>query len=99
MPNTEVETNSSVQNLELATGFAVGSMVIAMNLEDITNEEALVSPQQDGNCINWVAGHLLMARGGLLQMLGEQPSLSEDEAKTYKQASAPIKPGDAHEFA
>ena len=95
MSNTEVETNN-IQNLELATGFNVGSMVIATNLEGITNEEALVSPQQGGNCINWVAGHLLMARGGLLQMLGGQPPLTEEETKLYGGNSANIEPGDAH---
>ena len=96
MSKTEVENASSIQNQELATCFAVGNMVIAMNLEGITNEEALISPEPDGNCVNWVAGHLLMARGGLLKLLGEDAFLSEDEAQPYKQNSPPIKAGDAH---
>ena len=90
------KTESNIQNLELATCFAVSNQVVLGNLEGITNEEGLVSPQQAGNCVSWVAGHILMARGGLLKLLGEQPFLTEDEAQPYKQNSSPLQPGAAH---
>ena len=65
MQNLELTKERNIQNLELATGFAVSGWVLLANLEGISDEESLVQPQEVGNCVNWVAGHILMARGGL----------------------------------
>ncbi len=94
MQNLELTKERNIQNLELATGFAVSGWVLLANLEGISDEESVVQPKEAGNCVNWVAGHILMARGGLLKLLGEQPILSEEEAKPYQQGSPPLKPGD-----
>jgi hypothetical protein len=44
-----------------------------MNIEGITNEEALIFPNGEANCMNWVLGHLIHIRNPLLNILGEEP--------------------------
>jgi hypothetical protein len=46
--------------------------VILMNIDGITNEEAMVFPNGEANCMNWVLGHLIYIRNPLLNMLGEE---------------------------
>ena len=48
------------------------------------------TPQEGGNCINWVLGHILATRNGILQILGEEPILPEDKARLYQRGSTPL---------
>ena len=73
-------------------GFRAAHGVISAQLNGISHEESLVQPTQEGNCMNWMAGHLLMARGRALALLGETPFLSEEEAEPYQMGSKPITP-------
>ena len=43
------------------------------NLEGVTREEALIHPERGGNCINWVAGHIVASRNNVLQLLEQHP--------------------------
>lgn len=43
------------------------------NLEGVSSEEALIHPERGGNCINWVAGHIVASRNSVLQLLGQHP--------------------------
>ena len=73
-------------------GYRAAQGVIAAQLQGISHEESLVQPTKEGNCMNWMAGHLLMARGRALVMLGESPFLSEEETQPYQMGSTPITP-------
>lgn len=43
------------------------------NLEGVSREEALIHPDRGGNCINWVAGHIVASRNNVLQLLDQHP--------------------------
>ncbi len=64
--------------------------VVHMQLKDVTHEQSLIQPPFRANCMNWVIGHMLSNRGGLLELLGLPPILSEAEEKTYGYGSEPI---------
>ena len=73
-------------------GFQTAQMTIAANLAGISHEESLRQPVQSGNCINWLAGHILTSRDGLKIVLGLDgaPALGPDESAPYKQGSQPL---------
>lgn len=77
-------------------GFQTAQMLIQANLAGVSHEESLMQPTQAGNCINWLAGHLLTSREGLLGMLNAGgPVLAEDAAKPYQQGASPLRPEDS----
>lgn len=47
--------------------------VIHINIEGITHEESMIFPNDEANCMNWVLGHLIYVRNGLLNILSEEP--------------------------
>ncbi|MHC4940826.1 MAG: DinB family protein [Planctomycetota bacterium] len=52
--------------------FARAAMTVRANAGDLTQEESL--RRVDGaNSANWVVGHMLWARNGVLEMLGAEP--------------------------
>ena len=64
--------------------------VIAANLEGITHQESLLQPQPGGNCPNWVLGHIVANRNGIMALIGEDPVWSEEQAAPYRRGSAPL---------
>jgi hypothetical protein len=70
-----------------------------VNTEGLTHADSLVQPHGGGNCCNWVLGHIVSTRNVILNLLGEQPILSEGEASLYQRGSNPIEDGiKAHSF-
>jgi uncharacterized damage-inducible protein DinB len=63
---------------------------LKMNLEGLTDGESLVQPQPAGNCLNWVVGHILANRAGILGLLGQDSAWNEEEAEPYKRGSEPL---------
>ena len=63
---------------------------LKMNLEGLTNEESLIQPQPAGNCLNWIVGHILANRAGILGLLGQEPVWDEEEAEPYQRGSEPL---------
>ena len=80
----------------LIDGFTTSHSTLMANLTDIDNATSVAQPEAGGNCINWIAGHLLNARGNMLAMLGGEPFLNDEENERYKRGSEPIRGGDAH---
>lgn len=64
---------------------------LKMNLEGLTHEESLVQPQPAGNCLNWIVGHILANRAGILGLLGKDAVWNEEEAEPYERGSEPLK--------
>jgi hypothetical protein len=60
---------------------------LKMNLEGLTHEESLVQPQPAGNCLNWIVGHILANRAGILALLGQGPVWKEEDALPYQRGS------------
>lgn len=67
---------------------------IKRNLEGVSNEESLVRPQPFGNCMNWVLGHIVGARGLVLTLAGAGSPDENDVVQRYKRGSGPISSAD-----
>lgn len=67
--------------------FTFGSVVL--NTEDITDEEALIFPAGDANCMNWLVGHIIDARNQLLALLKQQPVWDNEEFDCYARGANP----------
>jgi len=68
---------------------------IKRNLEGLSHEDTLVSPPGGGNCINWVLGHMLAARGAIHKLAGASPIEGSEIVARYGRGSEPLKPGEA----
>ena len=80
----------------LVLGYRTAQMIISANLAGVSQEESLEQPSKAGNCINWLAGHLLTSRDGLCRTLGNTISTLDDgESQLYKQGSGPLRNGRA----
>lgn len=53
--------------------FQFDQMTLSRLLTDVTPEESLREIGPDGKCLNWIVGHVVFARGKLLNILGQEP--------------------------
>lgn len=74
----------------LADGFDFNTRVIHMHVDDLTHAESLIQPPANGNCLNWILGHVISSRHIVLSMVGGQSLWSADQLARYKRESAPI---------
>ncbi len=63
---------------------------IRVNTEGVTHAESLVQPQPAGNCMNWIVGHVLSSRQGLIALLGDERVWSTELTARFKRSSAPV---------
>jgi hypothetical protein len=61
-------------------------MMLLKNLEDITPEQSLVEPEGGGNSLNWVLGHICVARNRMIKILRGAGHLPEDALSMYQHA-------------
>jgi len=57
----------------LAKQFAVMYATATLNLEGFTQEQSLVQPGPEGNCANWILGHMVNVHNGVMKLAGEAP--------------------------
>lgn len=57
--------------LKLQYGFFY--KIARSNLNGITAEDSVRQPTPEGNCANWILGHLVSAQNGVMQLVGEAP--------------------------
>jgi uncharacterized damage-inducible protein DinB len=82
---------------ELIRFFGINHRVIKEQLDGLTHEDSLGQPPYFGNCLNWVVGHIVASRSGILSLLGEAPIWTDDEQAPYRRGSDPITgPDDPH---
>lgn len=62
------------------------------NLEGVTHEESLIQPPE-GNCINWIVGHMIVSRDSILKLVGAEPIAPASLADRYARGSGPISEG------
>lgn len=74
----------------IAGYFSLNHRIIHRQIEGLTHDDSLLQPPFRGNCLNWVLGHIMASRNGVLSLLGEAPILSEEEAALYASGSEPI---------
>ena len=83
-----MQAKTLARTLRLQTGYVAYTCVV--NLDCVTDEDALVGPEKGGNCTNWIVGHLLHARAGLLDLLGTELPFARDKYKRYERSSSPV---------
>ncbi|MDR2236101.1 MAG: hypothetical protein LBE92_08255 [Chryseobacterium sp.] len=57
--------------------------IVALNTEGITHEESMIFPENKANCMNWILGHLIYIRNGLLNVLGEESVWDGEQFSCY----------------
>ncbi|MBS1513471.1 MAG: hypothetical protein JSS63_00465 [Bacteroidetes bacterium] len=75
---------------EYLTALLVSNFSLNKNLEGITEEESLKPIGIKGNCINWIAGHILAVRDAFFSNFGTEKFLNENEIKRYERGSEPV---------
>ena len=79
--------------------FTVSHSALHMNIDGVTEDEALHQPAPCGNCLNWTVGHIVASRNGILHALGCELYWTPEQAARYKRGSAPITgPGQGKPF-
>jgi hypothetical protein len=96
--NTSLETEAvttraeTVSEIELFRHSArTVHKVVQLNVDGLTQSDSLIQPSPAGNCLNWVAGHLLCVYENVLPLLGQKPVMDAGTLKRYDRGSAPIK--------
>lgn len=78
---------------DLAEAFARNATLAKMQSEGLTQEDSLRQQPMQGNCLNWVLGHIAINRDQVLELLGEPPLMGEAGAR-YRRESEPLTAGD-----
>jgi uncharacterized damage-inducible protein DinB len=74
--------------------------VVVRNVVDVTDEQSMHCPEPGGNCLNWVVGHIVASRGGILKTLGAEPVWTSEDSAPYVRGSAALRdPSKARRFA
>lgn len=64
--------------------------IILMNIDGITNEEAMIFPNGNANCMNWILGHLIYIRNAFLNVLNEQSVWDQERFSCYNRGAIPL---------
>ncbi len=64
-------------------------------LDGLSHPDSLLQLPFQGNCLNWVVGHVIQGRSELLELLGKPPIWGQPEAAVYQTGSEPITPQNA----
>ena len=80
---------------DLASMYEFSYLAINRNLKELTHEDSVLVPEPSGNCINWVLGHIISARGMMLLLtVGGTPLFSPEDAAAFQRGSETMKAGD-----
>jgi hypothetical protein len=74
----------------LAQPFKRNLWVLNRQVEGLTHADSLHQPEPRGNCLNYLLGHLMIGRDKVLDMLGKEKLLCEDEKTRYDSDVEPI---------
>jgi uncharacterized damage-inducible protein DinB len=87
-PSAAVAATSFVQPLIVQVTFH--QFALHRNIDGISQEQSMGSPDAGGNCLNWVLGHILTARNAWLGLVGEEPVWKDPASSLYQRGSAPL---------
>ena len=73
---------------DLIGAFARNLAVVKAQAEGLTNADSLIQ-SPNGNCLNWVVGHIVEARDDVLEVLGE-PRAAGSAVERYQRGSEPV---------
>jgi hypothetical protein len=63
--------------------FGLAGFVVEQNINSITHNDSLVQPDKDGNCLNWVLGHIVRTRIMQMQLLGIDSPYAIEQYAAY----------------
>jgi uncharacterized damage-inducible protein DinB len=63
--------------------------VIRANTAGLTQEDSLVQPRPEGNCLNFVVGHVVNVYDKVLPLVGQEPVMGAAVSR-YERGSRPI---------
>jgi hypothetical protein len=78
----------------LIQSYATNHWLIGVLTEGLTHDDSLVQPPYEGNCLNWVLGHILSGRHTAMKLVGAVPVWRQEEIDIYKTGSPPITSSD-----
>lgn len=79
----------------LALQFGFNYQAAKANAADLSQAESLACATAGGNCVNWVLGHVVSTRNGILKLLGRDPIWDKERAKPYSRGSQGLAAEDA----
>ena len=79
----------------LADQLSYNRFAVQTNTDGLTQEDSLASPVAGGNCINWVLGHVVATRNGMLKLVGREPIWDKERTELYERGSEPVQAGTA----
>jgi hypothetical protein len=74
----------------IAWNFERNAIYYRQHLDGLTHSDSLVQPPVEGNCINWIMGHVMCYRNYSLQALGQPAVIDGAALARYERGSAPI---------
>ena len=75
---------------KLAEYYGMNVQIVQDQCEGLTHAQSLLQLPFRGNCLNWVVGHLVAGRHGLLVSAGQRGVLTEEQAARYDYGSEPV---------
>ena len=75
---------------DMAKAFERNVRIAQQQTEGLSHADCLLQPPFQGNCMNWVLGHVTDTRNSVLTHLGLAPILSEAQANRYGYGSEPV---------
>lgn len=77
--------------VHMAQRFAANLKILDQQLDGLRHADSLLQPPFRGNCLNWVLGHILNARGRMMhKLLNLPPVIPFEETAIYETDSEPI---------
>ncbi len=67
--------------------FTMSQWAALKSVDGIDHDESIRLPEMTGNNMNWVLGHIVVSRGGILELLGGQAIWDKSESEIYKRGS------------
>ncbi|MCP4359439.1 MAG: DinB family protein [Chloroflexi bacterium] len=64
--------------------------LVKQQIEGITHQESIYQPSYGGNCINWILGHIIVARCNFMMMLDIPSIWDMAQCRRFIPGSAPI---------
>ncbi len=75
----------------IAWNFDRNAVYMRTHLEALTHADSLAQPPIEGNCINWIVGHVVCYRNYVLDVLGLPPVLPIETLARYARGSEPVR--------
>lgn len=69
--------------------------LINQQAKGLSHADSMLTLSGWDNCMNWVLGHILHYRDAVLRLLGNSPTMPDEDMILYKRESEPLTDGDS----